>query len=476
MKDWFPLDLRRFEQITVKTQQLLTSHGFRRIDSPLLEKTDLFLRKFGGKVAPHLYTFTEPGGHKVSLRPEFTSSVIRMLAKENLELGIPLRVQYSGPVFRYEFEGSDHDLQSIQVGGELIGDRSNFADSEILNIACQAILTHVSKPNLSGIQLYLNHIGVVTHLLEQFAIPERDIDLILGNFGKLKDATKGKVFLQELGQNLGFFGSPTLKNDFLVDPVSPEKNDLPTLSKRLANLENESGLGGRSADEIITRLKKKQESFDSNLSSRLEMALKFASELAQLKGHPSKTIASAKLLSGQFNLDVSCLSEIEDLLRNLSLYRLDESITISLDLGLTMGTAYYSGIVFEIQSPSNPSSLPLARGGRYDRLVKALGGKEQIPALGFAINLDRLASILPEDYPMVDTNHPPDRVLIIPEGFQSYQQSLKLAEEFRNKGKITEIASTNLDRNSLETVAAESGIQTLIWVNDDGTNKYITIG
>ena len=47
------------------------------LDTPLLEQTELFVRKSGGELTTQLYSFVDPGGNRVSLRPEFTSSVIR---------------------------------------------------------------------------------------------------------------------------------------------------------------------------------------------------------------------------------------------------------------------------------------------------------------------------------------------------------------------------------------------------------------
>ena len=69
------LELRTTLQRTL--QDLLRSHGYRGIDTPILEPTELFLRKSGGELASRMYTFTDPGGNRVSMRPEFTSSAIR---------------------------------------------------------------------------------------------------------------------------------------------------------------------------------------------------------------------------------------------------------------------------------------------------------------------------------------------------------------------------------------------------------------
>lgn len=84
----------------------LSRYGYQPVDTPILEQTELLLRKSGGELASRMYTFTDPGGHRVSLRPEFTSSVVRAYL-EGLQQGpFPLRCSYLGPVFRYQGEGS----------------------------------------------------------------------------------------------------------------------------------------------------------------------------------------------------------------------------------------------------------------------------------------------------------------------------------------------------------------------------------
>ena len=70
-------DYHRLTRATDTLRVHLSDAGYQVIDTPLLEETELFIRKSGGALTGRLYTFTDPGGNKVSLRPEFTSSVIR---------------------------------------------------------------------------------------------------------------------------------------------------------------------------------------------------------------------------------------------------------------------------------------------------------------------------------------------------------------------------------------------------------------
>ena len=73
----------------------------------------------------------------------------------------------------------------------------------------------------------------------------------------------------------------------------------------------------------------------------------------------------------------------------------DVPASISVDLGLVRGIAYYTGVTFEIQYLGSDGWSSIGGGGRYDGLVQALGGVRNTPAMGFAWPMDRSISPLP---------------------------------------------------------------------------------
>ena len=77
MRDESPSNLQRKVTLQGFLANYLSSHGYQTIDTPILQPTELFLRKSGGELANRMYSFTDAGGNKISLRPEFTASVIR---------------------------------------------------------------------------------------------------------------------------------------------------------------------------------------------------------------------------------------------------------------------------------------------------------------------------------------------------------------------------------------------------------------
>ena len=75
------------------------------------------------------------------------------------------------------------------------------------------------------------------------------------------------------------------------------------------------------------------------------------------------------------------------------------STALIVDIGLVRGIAYYTGMVFEILAPGPNGPVTLCGGGRYDGLVKALGGENDVPALGFAYTLESILELSQEKSP-----------------------------------------------------------------------------
>ena len=108
--------------------------GYVRVEAPLFESTELFLRKSGGELASRLYRLKDSSVGDVSVRPEFTSSVIRSLIGQGLDDRSPRRVLYSGSVYRRPLSDTADEKETMQVGVELLGSEGLLGDSEIMSM------------------------------------------------------------------------------------------------------------------------------------------------------------------------------------------------------------------------------------------------------------------------------------------------------------------------------------------------------
>jgi histidyl-tRNA synthetase len=108
-----------------------------------------------------------------------------------------------------------------------------------------------------------------------------------------------------------------------------------------------------------------------------------------LNGEPGNVLSDAENLSKTYEIDCVLLDPLKMLLETLNTEQL-ESTQVLINLGLTRGIAYYTGMIFEIKHEASKDTL--CGGGRYDDLVRALGG-EDIPALGFAYWIESIAEL-----------------------------------------------------------------------------------
>jgi histidyl-tRNA synthetase len=140
-------------------RQVAESFGYRAIETPIIEATDLFRRGVGTEtdiVEKQMFTFEDRGGRSLTLRPEGTAGTLRAVLGAHLNQEIrPVRVHYAGPFFRAERPQAGRQHQFTQVGIECIGDGSPALDVEIVEVAWRLF----EALGVTGIHLQVNSLG-----------------------------------------------------------------------------------------------------------------------------------------------------------------------------------------------------------------------------------------------------------------------------------------------------------------------------
>jgi histidyl-tRNA synthetase len=140
-------------------REVAESFGYRPIETPVFESTELFSRGVGTEtdiVEKQMFTFEDRGGRSLTLRPEGTAGALRAVLGAHLDQEIrPVRVQYAGPFFRAERPQAGRQHQFTQVGIECIGERSPALDAEIIEVAWR----FYEALGITGIQLQINSLG-----------------------------------------------------------------------------------------------------------------------------------------------------------------------------------------------------------------------------------------------------------------------------------------------------------------------------
>jgi histidyl-tRNA synthetase len=139
--------------------KLLEGAGFGQIETPIFEDTDLFSRTVGDAtdiVRKEMYTFQDRGGRSLTLRPEGTAPVCRAYIEHGMhKLPQPVKLWYSGPMFRYEAPQAGRFRQHSQVGAEVIGSDDPAVDAELIDLLARLY----AQLELPGVRLYLTSIG-----------------------------------------------------------------------------------------------------------------------------------------------------------------------------------------------------------------------------------------------------------------------------------------------------------------------------
>ena len=107
-------------------------YGFQFYDGPPLEPLDLFTKKSGDEIVGQLYNFTDKGGRAVSLRPEMTPTVARMVAARERHYKKPIKWYSIPQLFRYERQQKGRLREHFQFNADIFGEDDPAADAELI--------------------------------------------------------------------------------------------------------------------------------------------------------------------------------------------------------------------------------------------------------------------------------------------------------------------------------------------------------
>ncbi|HEX9594954.1 MAG TPA: ATP phosphoribosyltransferase regulatory subunit, partial [Candidatus Saccharimonadales bacterium] len=135
-RDFYPEDKRLQKWVFAKWREVVESFGYEEIDAPIIEPLDLYRAKTGEEIVEQqTYSFTDRGGREVTLRPEMTPTVSRMVAGKRQELAYPAR-WYSIPnLWRYERPQKGRLREHWQLNVDIFGVETIDAELELIMVA-----------------------------------------------------------------------------------------------------------------------------------------------------------------------------------------------------------------------------------------------------------------------------------------------------------------------------------------------------
>ena len=302
-RDFYPEEMRLRNWLFDNFTYASLLHGFEEYDAPVLENEDLYTRKQGEEIVKQLYNFKDKGDRKVSLRPEMTPSLARMVMSRAGVLPMPIKWFSIPQCWRYERMQKGRGREHFQWNVDIWGTSEISADAELFS--------------------------VITTFLEGVGLTEEDVVIRVSN----------RKVLEEVLGSLGIEGDVFAQTCIIVDKMdklSPE-----VINEQLTELGHSS--------EVISKIQS-------------TLGLKHLNSLKKV-----------------LKPDSEALKELTALFEAIESYGISD--WVEFDGSIVRGLAYYTGSVFEVND-RNGKFRAICGGGRYDKLLSTLGGKD-LPATGF---------------------------------------------------------------------------------------------
>ena len=447
MQDAGPSELAQRDNAITKLRSVFGLRGYDRAETPILEQTELYLRKSGGTLSSRLYGFTEPGGYEVSLRPEFTAAILRKIIN-NMTGNSAVRIMYDGPVFRYagpEDEDGVKTRQFTQLGAELIGPPAPDADGEIIAMSLEGL----NALEIADTRVVVGHVGAISKALAAFDLSERAKLFLINNISELKKGEANSVL--EKAETLGFIAETAVGE-------AQASSDRAQIAQKIERVLSNGivgpfgqNIGPRTVDDIVERLSKKLSQADD--PDNFKKALQMLSAITQVNGTAEKALETAEKVLSDSGVDSAIISSCADVVSSAQVEGVQIE-QINIDFGLARGITYYTGMIFDIYSNDNNSEShqTLGGGGRYDGLTRALGYDCDFPSLGFAYNLDAVVACQ-----RFSSNSGDKTYFVSSENCGSVQSAVKEARELRATGKRAAVEYKDYDTPSSSVQAKGEG-------------------
>ena len=167
---YFGEEVSRRRKVEAVLAGIMKNWGFREIILPFFDYLEDFSYGLGAQFGDRVYRFLDKDGSLLALRPDLTTLVAKTVATRMAEHSLPVKLFYSGEVFRQERSGAGHQKEFYQIGLETMGVADTWADIEALLIAIDCLL-HLG---IDDFKIALGHVGFFNGIVSGLKLsPER---------------------------------------------------------------------------------------------------------------------------------------------------------------------------------------------------------------------------------------------------------------------------------------------------------------
>lgn len=396
-------DLGAMKSLEERVANTFEKAGFEHIDPAIMQPADVYLQQIGEAIRGRTYVFTDINGDELCLRPDLTVPAARVYierAEENAAEKV--RYYYSGPTFRYPYQeeaDAESEEQTVapahgntrefrQAGIEIFGkEEKEKAEVEVLKLTLDAL----NEVGTTDYNIRMGDLGLFFALLDAIEMPDRWRKRLAENFWRHDD-------FQNILAKLSEPQSSDYDDEFrslLKTITSATKKDAEKLVGEYLAKQGIPLIGARSLEEITGQLISKAADLTSEPLEQEKLDI--IKRYLEISAPPKAVGARLQDLAETAGLDLS-----------KALDRYQKRIELLSEAGIDLSNAeftaefgrkfeYYTGFVFQVEKHNMGPEGHIAGGGRYDHLLQSLGLPKKVPAIGAAINLDRLAALIDGD-------------------------------------------------------------------------------
>jgi ATP phosphoribosyltransferase regulatory subunit len=364
-----------------KAQALVLSFeraGYVRLEPAILQPAEPFLDLSGEDIRKRMYLTTDPQGRELCLRPDLTIPVsCDYLASP--AAGKPAGFCYLGPVFRHR---ENEPSEFLQAGIESFG-RADIAaaDAEMLALGLEA----TGHYGLAAPEIRLGDIGLFSALVAA-------LDLAPAWKRRLVKDFNHKSSLAHDLDRLTISTGPTRPEyqGMLAALAGSDPGAAHALVTDLLSIAGISAVGGRSVGEIADRfLEQATLSVQSSLPPETRALIE---RFLAIAGEPDEAAAELRALAQDAGIGLDAALDLFESRTGFLAARGIDVGRIAFSTAFGRGLDYYTGFVFELHDGGARDLGQLVAGGRYDGLLTRIGSPAPIPAVGFAVWIERLAA------------------------------------------------------------------------------------
>ena len=173
-RDMLPADEILRSDIIEKITKTYRAYGFVPIDTPVLEYTEILLRKSNGETEKQVFRFEDNGGRDVAMRFDLTVPFARFIAEHKEELYFPFKRYHISKVWRGEKPQAGRYREFIQCDFDTVGSDSATADFETLALMKAAL----NAIGVNDITIHVNHRGIFNRFLAKLDCAQKSEDIL----------------------------------------------------------------------------------------------------------------------------------------------------------------------------------------------------------------------------------------------------------------------------------------------------------